>query len=83
MGFFYFRLTTSIHTKLCKKIKEHLPDFHIFESDIAEDPDKRDYIVSNEKIESTGWTPKFSIDDGIKELVKAYSYLKINSYNNL
>jgi nucleoside-diphosphate-sugar epimerase len=69
--------------ELCKKIKEHLPDFHIFESDIAQDPDKRDYIVSNEKIESTGWQPKYSIDDGIKELIKFYSYAKINEYNNL
>jgi nucleoside-diphosphate-sugar epimerase len=69
--------------ELCEKIKKHISDFHIFESEIAEDPDKRDYIVSNEKIESTGWKPSFSIDDGIKELIKAYSYLKINPYNNL
>ena len=68
--------------ELCKKIKTHLPNFHIFESEIAEDLDKRDYIVSNEKIEATGWKPKFSIDDGIKELIKAY-FLKLNPYNNL
>ena len=69
--------------ELCKKIKTHLPNFHIFESDIAEDPDKRDYIVSNEKIEATGWKPQYSIDDGIKELIKAYSFLRVNPYNNL
>jgi len=69
--------------ELCEKIKAHLPDFHIFESDIAEDPDKRDYIVSNKKIEKTGWKPQFNIDDGIEELIKAYSFLKINPYNNL
>ena len=69
--------------ELCEKIKSHLPDFHIFESDIAEDPDKRDYIVSNEKIEKTGWKPQFSIDDGIKELIRAYSFLRVNPYNNL
>jgi len=69
--------------ELCEKIKDHISDFHIFESDIAEDPDKRDYIVSNEKIEKTGWRPKYSIDDGIKELVKFYSFAKINKYNNL
>ena len=69
--------------ELCNVIKEHLPDFHIFESDIAEDPDKRDYIVSNEKIEATDWKPKFDIDFGIKELLKAYSFLKINPFNNL
>ena len=69
--------------ELCEKIKRHLPDFHIFESEIAEDPDKRDYIVSNEKIEKTGWQPQFSIDDGIKELIRAYSFLRVNPYNNL
>ena len=69
--------------ELCERIKNHLPEFHIFESDIAKDPDKRDYIVSNDKIESTGWEPQFSIDDGIKELIKFYSYAKINKYNNL
>jgi len=69
--------------ELCEKIKMHLPDFHIFESEIAKDPDKRDYIVSNDKIEETGWKPQFSIDDGIKELVRAYSFLRVNPYNNL
>ena len=68
--------------ELCETIKEHLPDFHIFESDIAQDPDKRDYIVSNEKIEATGWKPDYTIDDGIRELIKVYSFLKINSYRN-
>ena len=69
--------------ELCIKIKEQIPDFHIFESDFAEDPDKRDYIVSNKKIESTGWTPKYSLEDGISELIKFYTFAKINSYNNL
>ena len=69
--------------ELCDKIKEHLPYFQIFESEIAEDPDKRDYIVSNKKIEATGWAPKYSIDDGVKELIKTYSYLDVNPYNNV
>ena len=69
--------------ELCETIKKHIPEFHIFESEIAKDPDKRDYIVSNEKIESTGWLPSFSLDDGIKELIKFYSFAKINNYNNL
>ena len=69
--------------ELCEKIKIHLPDFHIFESEIAQDPDKRDYIVSNEKIEATAWQPQYNIDDGIKELIKAYSFLKVNPHNNL
>lgn len=69
--------------ELCEKIKEHIPDFHIFESEIAEDPDKRDYIVSNEKIESTGWKPEYTLNDGIIELKKCYTYLKTNIFNNL
>ncbi len=69
--------------ELCEKIKSHIPDFHIFESDIGKDPDKRDYIVSNERIEKTGWKPKYSIDDGITELIKVYSFLNTSHYNNL
>ena len=41
--------------ELCQIIKKYLPDFHILESAVAEDPDKSDYIVSNEKIEATDW----------------------------
>ncbi len=67
----------------CEKIKEHLPDFHIFESDIGKDPDQRDYIVRNKKIESTGWTPQYSLDDGIQELIKAYNFLPVNQYANI
>jgi len=54
----------------------------IFESELANDPDKRDYIVSNEKIEATGWKPQYNLDDGIKELIKVYSYLLTNPHTN-
>jgi len=69
--------------ELCEKIKKYLPEFHIFESEIGEDPDKRDYIVSNEKIEATGWKPQYSLDDGIQELIKAYSYLPLHTFKNI
>lgn len=61
--------------ELLEKIKQYIPDFAISYSDFYEDPDKRDYIVSNAKIEATGWTPKYSLDDGIKELMKTYQVL--------
>ena len=61
--------------QLVEKIKEYVPDFAITYSDYYEDPDKRDYIVSNEKIENTGWRPNWSLDDGIKELMKTYQVL--------
>ena len=68
--------------QLCEKIKEYVPEFYIHSAPVGEDPDKRDYIVSNEKIEATGWKPQYSIDDGIVELIKAYSYLQVNPYIN-
>jgi nucleoside-diphosphate-sugar epimerase len=58
--------------ELLEKIQQYIPDFAITYSDFYEDPDKRDYIVSNQKIESTGWRPNFSLDDGIQELIRAY-----------
>lgn len=58
--------------ELLEKIGQYVPDFAIEYSDYYEDPDKRDYIVSNKKIESTGWSPQYSLDDGIKELIKTY-----------
>ena len=62
--------------ELCQKIKEHYPKFIYLEAPIGEDPDKRDYIVSNEKIEKTGWSPDWSLDMGIEELKKGYIMLK-------
>ena len=62
--------------QLCKKIKEFVPNFVIKTSDYCTDPDKRDYIVSNEKLEGVGWSPKCSIEDGINELISVYSCLK-------
>jgi nucleoside-diphosphate-sugar epimerase len=61
--------------ELLEKIKLYIPDFAITYSDFYEDPDKRDYIVSNNKIESTGWLPDYTLDDGIVELMKTYQVL--------
>lgn len=69
--------------ELCEKIKQHLPDFYIHSAAIGEDPDKRDYIVSNEKIEKLGWRPNYSLDDGIRELIAAYQILKPNNFANI
>lgn len=67
--------------ELCQAIKKHIPDFTFMESPIGEDPDKRDYIVSNEKVEKTGFKPQYSLDFGIQELIKAYTILK-NPHNS-
>jgi len=61
--------------QLCEEIKKHIPDFKFVESKCGEDPDKRDYIVSNEKIEQTGFQPQVSLSDGIQELIKGYIVL--------
>ncbi|MGC1932689.1 MAG: hypothetical protein WA667_27260, partial [Candidatus Nitrosopolaris sp.] len=68
--------------ELCEQIKKHVPNLVYVESAIGEDPDKRDYLVSNEKIEKTGFKPQYSIEDGIVQLMKAYSILKNTSYSN-
>lgn len=69
--------------ELCEKIKEQISSFVYLESAIGEDPDKRDYIVSNEKIEKTGFLPAFSLDDGIEELIKCYTIINNNRYGNV
>lgn len=69
--------------QLCEKIKEHVPEFHIYSAPVGEDLDKRDYIVSNKKIESLGWKPDYTLDDGIKELLKGYKMLKPNRFANV
>jgi nucleoside-diphosphate-sugar epimerase len=69
--------------QLCEKIKEYVPDFYIHAAPVGEDPDKRDYLVSNAKIESLGWAPDYSLDDGIKELIKGYQLLNPNRFANV
>ena len=61
--------------QLVEKIQEYISDFAVTYSDYFEDPDKRDYIVSNQKIENAGWKPEYSLDDGIEELIKTYTIL--------
>lgn len=69
--------------QLCETIKKHIPDFIFMEAAVGTDPDKRNYIVSNEKIEAMGFKTLYSIDDGVKELIKAYTMIKNSSYGNV
>ena len=69
--------------ELCKKIQQYIPSFVYTEAPIGIDPDKRNYLVSNSKIESFGYKPQYSLDDGIEELIKAYSIIKNSSYGNV
>lgn len=62
--------------ELCEKIKAHVPGFTYREAPVGRDPDQRNYIVSNERIEATGWKAARSLDDGIAELVKAFAVVR-------
>lgn len=61
---------------LCLAIKKRIPDFYITESQINKDPDQRNYIVSNDKLEALGWRPDYSLDDAIREVLEACPIIK-------
>jgi len=69
--------------ELCEEIKKQLSEFVFIESAIGKDPDKRNYIISNEKIEKTGFKPEISIQDAIRELIKGYKIVKRNNFSNI
>ena len=69
--------------ELCERIKKHLPKFVYIEAPIGEDPDKRDYIVSNARIAGTGFAPEWSLDRGIQELIKGFTILRNTLYSNV
>ena len=69
--------------ELCEEIKKAVLNFVYLEAPIGEDPDKRDYIVSNAKIEAAGYQPQYSLQAGICELKKAFEILKVRRYGNV
>ena len=72
--------------ELAEKIKTYYPNLVIIENEFSTDIDNRNYIVSNDKLESYGWKPKYSIDDGIEELITAYQMVITDNnkkYTNL
>jgi len=69
--------------ELCEVIKKQLPNFVFVEEQVGKDPDQRNYIVSNEKIEKTGFKTKYSLESGIVDLIKGYQMIKNNKYGNV
>jgi nucleoside-diphosphate-sugar epimerase len=69
--------------ELCERIKKHLPSFTFLEAPLGKDPDQRNYIVSNEKLEATGYKTAFSLDHGIEELIKGFRMIKNTKYGNV
>ena len=68
--------------ELAQKVREHVPSLFIHFSEIGSDPDKRDYIVSNQRLRDAGFEATRSIDDGIEELLKGYRMLPRNVFKN-
>lgn len=70
--------------ELCDAIRKQVPDFYYTEAPVGQDPDQRNYIVSNEKIEKTGFKPAISLQEGIAELIKGYQVIRAhNGYANV
>jgi nucleoside-diphosphate-sugar epimerase len=69
--------------ELCERIQKQIPDFVFMEAPVGKDPDQRNYIVSNAKLESTGFKPAVSLDAGIAELVKGFTMLKNTVHGNV
>ena len=69
--------------ELCEHIQKFIPTFTFMEASIGKDPDQRNYIVSNEKIERTGFKPDVSLDAGIQELIKGFRMIRNTKYGNV
>jgi len=69
--------------ELCEIIRKQVPDFTFVEAAVGKDPDQRNYIVSNAKIEATGYRPAMSLDDGVRELIKGYRMIRNSVYGNV
>lgn len=69
--------------ELCERISRQVEGFVFVEYELAKDPDQRNYIVSNKKIESTGWAPDFSLEHGIKELINGFKMIRNRRYGNI
>ena len=69
--------------ELCEQIQKQIKDFIFIEAPVGKDPDQRNYIVSNEKVEATGFKPEFSLERGIADLIKGYTMIRNTRYGNV
>jgi nucleoside-diphosphate-sugar epimerase len=69
--------------ELCELIQKQVPEFVFQDAPVGRDPDQRNYIVSNAKIEATGFRPKYSLEFGIGELIKGYTMIRNSVYGNV
>ena len=69
--------------ELCEHIQRQIPDFTFLDAPVGKDPDQRNYIVSNAKLEATGYKTEFSLERGIGELIKGYKMIRNTRYGNI
>ena len=69
--------------QLALKIRQHVPDFYLHFSEVGSDPDKRNYIVSNQRLREAGFEARRSVDEGIEELLKAFRMLPRSPLRNI
>ena len=69
--------------ELCEEIKKQVPSFYFIEAEVGQDVDQRNYIVSNDKLEKTGWKALVSLQEGISELIKGYRVIRRNQFANV
>jgi nucleoside-diphosphate-sugar epimerase len=69
--------------ELALKVKEQVPRFYIHFSEVGSDPDKRNYIVSNERLRQAGFEARRSLEEGIRELLKGYRMLGRGQHRNV
>lgn len=69
--------------ELCQLIQKYVPDFTYQVAEIGKDPDQRNYIVSNNRVESTGYRTTIGLEYGIQDLIKGYQIIRRNQYSNV
>lgn len=69
--------------ELCERIQAHIPDFVFIDAPVGKDQDQRNYVVSNAKLEATGYRTSMSLDDGIVDLIKGFTMIKNSAYGNV
>ncbi len=69
--------------ELCEHIQKQVADFTFIDAPVGKDPDQRNYVVSNAKLEATGFKTSVSLDAGISELIKGYTMIKNTLYGNV
>jgi nucleoside-diphosphate-sugar epimerase len=68
---------------LCREIQSLIPTFTYLEAALGKDPDQRNYVVSNQKIENLGFKPVISLRNGLEELIKGLKMFNHKPFTNL